>query len=128
MRDSQIDDDADERWAELSARANLTTALLARSEANVARQLGEVGIRDAEIKRLDAEVRSRDAEIKRLHAEVRNRDAEIERLHREVQNRDAEIERVVELHRKILASTSWRLTAPARSLISWINSTSRVNR
>ena len=94
--------------------SELTTALLARSKADVARQLGEVGILDAKIKRLDAE--------------VRNRDAEIERLHREVQNRDAEIERLVELHRKILASTSWRVTAPARSLISWISSTSRLNR
>ena len=87
-----------------------------------------MGSRDAEIERLNGEVGSRDAEIERLHAEVRSRDAEIERLYREVQNRDAEIERVVELHRKILASTSWRLTAPARSLISWINSTSRLNR
>ena len=122
---SQINDGSDERWAELSARINLTTALLAHSEADSARQLRD---RDAEIERLNGEVRNRDAEIERLNGEVRKRDAEIERLHGEVRNRDAEIERLAELHRKILASTSWRLTAPARSLMAWIGRTFRASR
>jgi len=39
MRDSQTNEGSDEQWAKLSARVNLTTALLAHIEAKVARRL-----------------------------------------------------------------------------------------
>jgi glycosyltransferase involved in cell wall biosynthesis len=42
-------------------------------------------------------------------------------------DRDVEIERLTEQYRAILSSRSWRYTAPARSLMTWINSTFRVN-
>lgn len=42
MRYCQTHEDCDERLAELSARVNLTTALLAHTEAHVARQAAEI--------------------------------------------------------------------------------------
>ena len=93
MKESRDAEDVEERWAELSARSNLTTALLDDSEANV----------------------------ERLHGEVRNRDAKIERL-------SHEIERLSQQCQAIMTSTSWRLTAPARLLVTWINGTFRANR
>lgn len=41
MRHSQTDESSDKRCAELSARVNLTTALLAHAEAILAQQLAE---------------------------------------------------------------------------------------
>jgi hypothetical protein len=67
-------------------------------------------------------------ETERLHGEIRNRDADVEHLRGEVQIRDAEIGRLAEEHRAVLASRSWRLTAPARSFKTWINNAIRVNR
>jgi hypothetical protein len=83
---------------------------------------GEVRNRDAEIEHLRGEVRNRDAEIAFLRGEVRNRDAEIEHLRGEVGIREAEIGRLTEQNQAILISTSWRLTAPARWLKTWVAS------
>jgi len=94
--------------------------------ASVARRVGfgihadRVRLRGAE--HLQGEIRDRDTKIEQLSGEVRNRNAEVERLQGKVQIRDDEIERLVEDHRAVLGSRSWRLTAPARSLKTWINS------
>lgn len=66
MRESPAHDDDDERMAELQARINLTTAMLAHTEANLARQLIEVRKRDAEIERLSA------SKVRRLIAHGRS--------------------------------------------------------
>ncbi len=57
MRYSQTNEGSDERWAKLSARVNLTTALLAHSEANVARMRARSERRRQRKRRLTAPVR-----------------------------------------------------------------------
>jgi hypothetical protein len=57
MRHSKTDEGSDERWAKLSARVNLTTALLAHSEANLARSLAKIERRRQRKRRLTAPVR-----------------------------------------------------------------------
>jgi hypothetical protein len=89
-------------------------------DLEIERQYDEVRNRQLEMERLHGEMRDRDLEIERLSGEVRNRDFGIEHLRGEVRIRDLEIERLTQQYRGIVTSTSWRLTAPARSLVAWL--------
>ena len=83
--------------------------------------------RDSDIETLNRVITARDARIDRLEQTIAARDARIDRLEQTIAARDAHIgalaqvsaeyrERVVQ----ILASRSWRITAPARALKSFV--------
>jgi predicted nucleic acid-binding Zn-ribbon protein len=82
----------------------------------------EVVSRDGRILELGREVASRDGRILELGREVASRDGRILELGQEIANRDG---RIFELERQfgiLLTSRSWRITAPLRAAIGYMNS------
>ena len=80
----------------------------------------ELSVRDARIKNLSSELSVRDARIKDLKSELSVRDARIKDLNSRSAKQIAELESMLRkcraAYQAVLSSTSWKITAPLRSV------------
>src|SRR6266478_6027946 len=102
MHPTKTDKDASDRQVvKLAAKANLLMALLSQSDENLERHKKEIQLRDDELGRLRAELERRDGELGQI----------AEALRAVEQSR----EQALQENALLLASTSWRITAPMRA-------------
>ncbi|WP_210253951.1 hypothetical protein [Bradyrhizobium sp. S69] len=90
--------------AELKAKINLLLAMSSLADSELARGASELAQKDTELARGASELAQKNTEIGKLLGEVAQKDREIARVQSAWKQE----------HKAILASTSWKITAPIR--------------